>query len=147
MKRILATLVIASLAGASMAIAQDNPIEKRQKIMGTYGDAMKVVVPMVKGEKDFDAAAATEAMTKISTSIEEFVTLFPEGSETGGNTEALPIIWQEKADFESWAPKLKEDATKAAEAAAGGLDSFRTAFAEVGKDCGGCHEKFRVKKN
>lgn len=147
MKRILTTLVIVGLAGTNMAIAQDNPIEKRQKLMEMNGDAMKIVVPMVKGEKEFDAAAAAEAMTKVSTSIEEFVALFPEGTETGGNTEALPAIWENKADFESWAPKLKEDAAKAAEAAAGGLDSFRTAFAEVGKDCQGCHEDYRAKKN
>lgn len=147
MKRILTTAIIVSLAGASIAFAQDNPIEKRQKIMGTFGDAMKVVVPMVKGEKDYDAAAAAQAMTNISTTIEEFVTLFPEGSETGNNTEALPAIWEKKADFESWAPKLKEDAAKTAEAASGGLDSFRTAFAEVGKDCQGCHEDYRAKKN
>jgi len=36
---------------------------------------------------------------------------------------------------------------KAAEASVKDLDSFKATFGNIGKnDCGGCHEKYRVKK-
>jgi cytochrome c556 len=83
-------------------------------------------------------------MTTVSGSIDEFVTLFPEGSAAG--SDAKPEIWQDKPDFEALAQKTKEASAKAAEAAEGGLETFTAAFAEVGRSCGGCHEEYRVKK-
>lgn len=144
MKRMIVLLFAGCLLSAGIASAQDGPIKQRQALMKKNGDAMKVVVPMVKGEKPYDAEAAAEAMRSISGTLDEFVTLFPEGSI--GDSAAKPEIWENKADFESRATELKAVALKTADAAAGGMESFQKAFGEVGNGCKGCHEKYRVKK-
>lgn len=142
MKRIIMALVIgfASMTGA--AVAQDGPIKQRQAIMKKNGEAADTVVKMFKGESPYDAKVAAAAMTSISASADEFIKLFPEGSEKG--SYAKPEIWQKKADFEGWAAQLKADSAKAVAAAAEGMDALQPAFAEVGKSCRGCHEDYRV---
>jgi cytochrome c556 len=141
-------VIAAALTGAfgiGLAFAQSSPIKQRQDIMEANGDAMKVVTAMVKGERPYDAKAAADAMKAIHDSAPKFVTLFPEGTEKGEKTKAKPEIWKNKKDFEDWGKQLQDDTTKAQAAAAGGLDSFKTAFAAVGKTCGGCHTDYRVK--
>ena len=145
MKRIvLAMLVVCS--AATVAIAAGDPIKERQKLMKGNGDAVKAVMAMVKGEKPYDAKIAAESMKTIMNTMDKAVTLFPAGSETGGDTEAKPDIWTNKADFEAIAKTTKEAAAKAELAAAGGLDGFKTAMVDVGKGCKSCHEKYRVEK-
>ena len=57
----------------------------------------------------------------------------------------MPAIWENKADFEAKLAKFGADA-KAAEAAVKDLDSFKAQFAEVQKNCGGCHETYRKRR-
>lgn len=144
MKRIIFFCVAACLAVAGPVSAQDSPIKQRQALMKKNGDSAKTAGAMLKGEKPYDAAAAAEAMKMISGTLDEFVTLFPEGSDEG--SDAKPDIWQNKADFDAYAQETKKAANAAAEAAAGGAESFQAAFATVGQNCKGCHEKYRVVK-
>lgn len=134
------------ILGIGLAFAQGNPIKERQDIMKKNGDAMKLATDMAKGEKPFDAKAAGDAMKSIHGGIVKFVTLFPEGTETGGNTRAKPAIWKNKQDFTDWGKQLQEDTTKAQAAAASGLDAFKGAVADVGKTCSGCHDDYREPK-
>jgi cytochrome c556 len=143
MMRILPVLILALFAVGGTALAQGNAIKARQELMKKNGEASKLGLQMIKGEKPYDAAAAAEAMNSIATSMTEFVKLFPEGT-TGKDTDAKPEIWQNKADFDSWATKLKQDGAKAATAAKSGVDGFKGAFAVVGQSCQGCHEKYRI---
>ena len=71
--------------------------------------------------------------------------LFPAGSDKG-DTKALPTIWTDMAGFKA-ANKAEGDAITALQAAAGTGDLAKVgeAFGNVGKACGGCHEKFRAK--
>src|SRR3990172_7028171 len=50
--------------------------------------------------------------------------LFPDDSKTGGDTEALPAIWENKKDFEERFLKLA-DAAKAAETAISDEATFK----------------------
>lgn len=145
MKRTCLIAIAAYFAVLGTALAQDNPVKKRQELMKANGDAMKVVVPMIKGEKPYDSEAAAKAMSTVSGSIDEFVTLFPDDSKpaSGAKTYAKPEVWDDKANFDSKAGDAKEATAKAAEAASGGLDSFKTAFGAVGQSCKACHEKYR----
>lgn len=145
MKRIVIAVVVGCVALTGAALAQDGPIKQRQALMKKNGDATKVVNAMLKGEKPYDGAAAAASMKTVAGSLDEFVTLFPDGS-TSPDSVAKPEIWQNKKDFNEWASSLKDAATKAAAAAPGGMDGFKTAFAEVGKHCKGCHEKYRAEK-
>jgi cytochrome c556 len=144
MKRVVFFCVAACLAIAGPAPAQEGPIKQRQALMKKNGDAAKLASAMLKGEKPYDAAAAAEAMSVIGKDMEEFVTLFPEGSAKG--SDAKEDIWQNKADFEAYAQETKKAAAAAANAAADGKESFQVAFLTVGQNCKGCHEKYRVEK-
>jgi cytochrome c556 len=102
---------------------------------------------MVKGEIPFDAAKAAASMNTIAGMWTEFATLYPKGTETGGETTAAPKIWETFADFDAQGKKMAADAAKAATAAAGGADAFKAAFGDVTKSCKSCHDVYRVKKN
>jgi cytochrome c556 len=136
---------LTSALGIGLAFAQSNPIAERQELMKSNGKAAKLVTDMIKGEQPYDAKAAADAMKSVHDNIGTFVTLFPVGSETGAKTRALPAIWKNKKDFEDWGKQLQEDTGKAQAAAAGGVDSMKTALAEVGKTCNGCHDDYREK--
>ena len=59
---------------------------------------------------------------------------------------AKPEIWQNMDDFKARLAKFGDDA-KAASTNVKDLNSFKAAFANIGKnDCGGCHDKYRLKK-
>ncbi len=144
MKHIFAVLVVFCVAGAGLVSAQEGPVKERQALMKKNGDSTKLATQMLKGEKPYDADAAAEAMKTIAGTMDEFVTLFPEGSTEG--SEAKPTIWEDKADFDAYAQETKKASNAAAEAASGGKDSFQAAFVTVGQNCKGCHEKYRVVK-
>lgn len=130
---------------AVTALAAD-PIAERQALMKTVGKATKASAEMVQGKAPYDAAAVEAAMREISAAAEKLPTLFPAGSETGGETEASPKIWADKAGFDAKAADLAAAAKAASVAAAGGLDAFKPAFGAMAGNCKGCHEAFRISK-
>ena len=71
--------------------------------------------------------------------------MYPETAKTGGDTEALPAIWDNKSDFEGRYTKLASDA-KAASAPIKNEISFAEEFPKVASRCGGCHKLYREKK-
>lgn len=139
--------VVAGLAVAvsGLAVAQD-AIAKRKELMKGVGGATKTGSQMVKGEVPFDAKKASDAMNVIATGWAPFAKLFPAGTETGGETTAHPKIWQTFKDFDDKGIKLAKDAAAAAAAAGKGLDSFKSAFGDVTKNCKGCHDAYRIPK-
>ena len=78
MRRYFPVLTLAAALGAGGAFAQGEVIKERQNLMDQNGDDMKIVSDMLKGEKPYDAKAAGDAMGRINTSIQRFVTLFPD---------------------------------------------------------------------
>ncbi|MBN9263346.1 MAG: cytochrome c [Hyphomicrobium sp.] len=140
---VLATIAVGA-TGVSV-VAQDT-IAQRKALMKAVGGASKTGSQMAKGEVPFDAAKASEAMGTIATSWAAFAKLFPKGSETGGETTASPKIWESFKDFEDKGAKLASDATAAQKAAANGADTFKAAFGDVTKNCGGCHKPYRIQK-
>ena len=72
-------------------------------------------------------------------------TLYPENSKTGGETTAAPKIWEDQAGFKAAFVKFETESAAAATASTD-LASFRTAFGGVTKNCGSCHELYRIKK-
>src|SRR5690606_40123173 len=71
-------------------------------VTGVQTCALPILVNrMNRGQAQFDGAAATAAFEAIAAASKDYGDLFPEGSETGGQTEALPAIWENKADFDA----------------------------------------------
>ena len=145
MRHVILGATVAGVLGIGLAFADTSPIKQRQDIMKSNDEATKLVIAMLKGEKPYDGKAAGDAMKSIHNNIGTFVTLFPEGTETGEKTRALPAIWKNKKDFEDWGKQLQEDTTKAQAAAAQGEDAMKTALNDVGKTCKGCHDDYRAK--
>lgn len=142
---VFAVAVIALGIGA--AIAQQDPIAARKSLMKTNGDQAKVGAAMMKGEAPFDLDKVRKMFAAFEDAAEKMPSLFPANSKTGGDTAADPKIWQNMDDFKARFAKLDADA-KDAIAKVTDLDSFKAAFGSIGKnDCGGCHEKYRIKKS
>lgn len=144
--RIVLTALLTA-AGLATAVAQSEPPQvQRHELMEGIGDAAKVLGGMAKGEVPFNEVEAQEALTVIIDNAQVFPTLFPEGSETGHDTRALPAIWENKADFEEHAEALVAAAQDARAAADNSLDSFRGAFGKVGEACRACHTDYRAEE-
>lgn len=137
----------ALVVGTAVAVSASDPITARKAMMKNNSEAMKVVVPMIKGEAEYDPVKAALAMRILNTTAHGFTSMFPDDSQAGGETEAAPAIWEKMADFHAAGDKFAADTAAAITASAEGLDSFRAAFGEAAGNCKGCHDQFRVKKN
>ncbi len=147
----LATVVsMAALAavafGVTASLAAEDPILARQALMKDNGKHAKMGVQMIKGEAPFDLAKAKAIFVTFETAAAKMPGLFPPDSKSGHDTTVSPKIWENMADVKARFEKLGADA-KAAEASVKDLAGFKTAFSAIGKDCGGCHKEYRIKKN
>jgi cytochrome c556 len=140
-------LAVAAIAiGITAVAAQSDPIATRKAAMKEVGAQTKTGGGMAKGEAPYDQGKAQTIFATYVDAAAKMPGLFPESSKTGGETAALPAIWTNMADFKGKFEKFGADA-KAAQASVKDLDSFKTAFGGVTKNCGGCHENYRAKKN
>lgn len=142
-KLLLATAAIMALTG----IANADVIAERKEIMKNMGKSIGAMAPMMKGEQEFDAAIVMNALKALQDNAEKFDpdTLFPAGTETGGETEALITIWEQNDDFKAKANKFREDTAAAVAANPQNIDELRPVFQQVASNCGACHETFRLK--
>jgi cytochrome c556 len=136
----------AVMIGLSASLAAAGPIEDRQAAMKQNGKMMGVLVPMLKGEKPYDAAVVKEAAATMAEDFKKAAASFPEGSDKGPpETYAKPEIWSDPEGFKA----AFEKAVAAVDTLAMSTDeaSFKAALPAVGSSCGGCHEKFRRPKD
>jgi cytochrome c556 len=145
---IRSVFAVAAIAlGVSVAVAQQDPIAARKSLMKANGDQARIGAAMAKGDAPFDLEKAKKIFTTFEDAATKMPALFPDNSKTGGETAADPKIWESMDDFKARFAKFGTDA-KDAEDKVTDLDSFKAAFGNIGKnDCGGCHEKYRVKKS
>ncbi len=134
----------ALIAVTTVVVAQSDPIATRRNMMKGVGGAARIGGQMAKAEIPFELAKAQEVLKTFGSAAETYHTYFPEGSKTGGDTTASPKIWESQADFrarfDEWGKEIKvaADGTK-------DLATFRTAFGNVTKACGSCHNSYRIK--
>ena len=145
-------LAVAAVAlGVTAVGAQSDPIAARKALMKANGDQAKIGAAMAKGEAPFDLAKARKIFATFENTAVKAPALFPENSIDEATADdpysASPDIWKNMDDFKARLAKFGSD-SKAADANVKDLDSFKAAFGEIGKnDCGGCHEKYRLKKS
>ena len=145
-----AMLVVVAMSISGFAYAHagaDGVVKDRMDMMGEIARAMKTIGQMIKGEVSYDAEAAKAAANEIYGHMSHMTEMFPEGS-TEKPSEALPAIWENWDEFVALSDKLKIDAKQLAEIAGSSTsaDGIKAQFGLVGKSCGSCHEKFRLKK-
>jgi cytochrome c556 len=136
-------LGVAVLAfGATALVAQTDPIAARKALMKTNGDQNRIATEMLEGKRPFNLDEAKKVFVVFAEAGEKAPALFPDNSKTGGDTAALPPIWENKADFNAKLAKFASE-SKAAGDATKDLDTFKIQITEVRKNCGGCHQIYR----
>jgi cytochrome c556 len=135
-------LILALAFTATAAFAQGNVIEQRKGQFKEMGGAAKAIGEMLKGEKPFDKAVSAAAFATIAKVSGTVPTLFPAGSYTG-DTTASPKIADEKAKFEAMFVELGKSSMMLASADEA---AFKAGAGGLLKQCGTCHETYRIKK-
>jgi cytochrome c556 len=146
MSRILVLATLAVLITAGPVFANSDPIAARQQLMEDTRDAAKVIGGMLKGEQPFDAEAALQAFEVWKTTAQKAGGLFPEGSESGHDTEAKATIWTDRAGFESELGNFASRVDAALAANPDSLEALKGAAGPVFQACKSCHEGYRVEK-
>ena len=143
---VCAAVALVAVGSATVAVrADDGAIDARQKLMKGNGAAAKLGSDMGKGTVPFDLDKAKGLFDVFADTAAKAPDLFPKGSETGGDTTASPKIWTDTAAFNAEFVKFGKDAADG-KASVKDLDTFKAAFGAIAKDCGSCHDGWRVKK-
>jgi cytochrome c556 len=136
---------VVAIVGATTVIAQTDPIAARKVAMKNVGAATGAGAKMAKGETAFSLDEAKKTFQVYIDVAKVMPSLYPDNSKTGGDTSAAPKVWEDSAGFKAAFVKWGTES----EQALGGvkdLATFQAAFGNVTKNCGSCHETFRVKR-
>ena len=148
MKRVL-VVVGTLLLGAGAVVAQQDQVKETQTMMKGNGKNAGALSAMVKGEKPYDQATVDAAMAQFEDTIKKFPTLFPasiKGLKAEGDYSASSKIWEDKAGFDEHIASFAKAVTDA-KGKITDLDTLKATLPVIGKQCGGCHETYRVKNS
>jgi len=135
------------LLGISAVVAQQDALKHAQTFMKGNGKNAGALAAMVKGEKPYDQATVDTALAQFADTAKNLPTLFPEsvkGLKAEGDYSTSPKIWEDKAGFSEHIASFGKVVTEA-KTQIKDLDSLKTTLPVIGKQCGACHETFRVK--
>ncbi len=146
---IMRTVVVVGtlLLGVGAVVAQQDAVKVAQDQMKGNGKNAGALAAMVKGEKPYDQATVNAALAQFEETVKKLPTLFPEsmkGLKAEGDYSASPKIWEDKAGFSEHIASFGKAVTDA-KASVKDLDALKVALPAIGKQCGGCHETFRIK--
>jgi cytochrome c556 len=141
MRRMIAVAALLAV-GATAVYAQNAAgIAARKAAFKEIGGATGAVSKIIKGESPFDAAVVATSLKTIETKSIELKGLFGDDTKVG-ETKALPVAFEKKADVLARFDKMASDA-KAAAAAIKDDATLKAEFPKVGANCGGCHKEYR----
>ena len=135
------------LLGVGAVVAQQDLVKVAQTQMKGNGKNAGALAAMVKGEKPYDQATVDAAMAQFEETAKKLPTLFPDsikGLKADGDYSSSAKVWEDKAGFDEHAASFGK-AVADAKASVKDLDALKVALPVIGKQCGGCHETFRVK--
>jgi cytochrome c556 len=143
MKILLAVSALALTVSTSFA----DPLADRKALMKSLGGGLGAMAPIARGEQPYDADKVATALASLSETAGKLdvAALFPAGSGTG-DTDALPAIWDNVADFTARMDKLKADIAEVAASVPADQAGVGAALGKLGANCGSCHEVYRAKK-
>jgi len=141
-------VVGALLLGVGAVAAQQDVVKEAQTIMKANGRNLGGVLgAMAKGDKPYDQAAVDAALAQLDDTAKKLPTLFPDstkGLKPEGDYSASPKIWEDKAGFDAKIASFAKVVTEA-KAKIKDLDSLKATVGGIGKECGSCHETYRLK--
>jgi cytochrome c556 len=148
---VMRTVVVVGtlLLGVGAVVAQMDQVKQTQTVMKGNGKNAGALAAMVKGEKPYDQATVDAAMAQFEDTIKKFPTLFPDsikGMKPEGDYYASPKVWEDKAGFQEQIASFSKVVSDA-HGKIRDLDTLKAALPVIGKQCGGCHETYRVKNS
>jgi cytochrome c556 len=143
----LSLAIIAAFAGAAVATAAVKPetaIHYRQSVYTMIGWNFGPLAQMVKGKSAWDAAEFSRHAERIAFLTPQLLEGFPQGSDSGADTEAKPEIWNSMDDFKSKMDDLVKQSRLLADVAKGGDEAkMKEQFKHTASACKACHDKYR----
>ncbi len=134
--------------GAALAQMPSDPeaaVEYRQDQMKVFGAMMRATAALVRNEGGTVEQVQTTSAAAAGIAP-DILSWFPEGTGVGvSDSEALAVIWDDRAGFETTANNAT-DAIVALAAAAetGEVRAIAQALGTAGRTCGACHEVYRA---
>jgi cytochrome c556 len=118
-------------------------VKERMDMMKVMDKQMRSMTAMMKGKVTFNADKISEHAESIRLASPQLPALFPVGS-LHKPTEALPVIWEQWAQFSALTEKMeKEAAALQALTDRGDQEQMSLQFAKLEKTCNVCHTDFR----
>lgn len=147
LKPVALTIALSFVAfGASVGTTYADPVKDRIAAMKSVGKSMGALAGMFKGKTDFSGSVAESNANNILAQLAKAEGMFAGGKEMQGS-RAKATIW---SDANGFAAAMVAGKTAAKAVATTGASSdeaaFKTAFAQLGKGCGGCHKVYRLPK-
>ena len=105
-----------------------------------YQNAKKISILLKSGKID----EAKPLMEKISKNYTKLLDYFPDNTQEGFKTEALPSIWENKKEFNDLMKKASDDMIKLAAAIDTAEDLRAIQKKLMWSNCSSCHSKFRA---
>jgi len=145
------TVVIAGtlLLGVGAVMAQGDQVKQTQTVMKGNGKNAGALAAMIKGEKPYDQATVDAALVQFNDTAKKLPTLFPaslKGAKFDGDYSPTDKVWDDKAGFDehiaSFAKTVSDAKGKITD-----LDTLKAELPVIGRQCGGCHETYRIKKS
>ncbi len=136
----LSLLAILLVTEANAELSVEEIIKSRKALFSkNYSTAKRVQSFSSKG----DFQKAINLMNEMSENYEVLLELFPDNSKEGFKTEALPIIWEEKDQFNSLMKKASKDMITLS-LLIEDTDDVRGSIKQLmWSNCKACHSKYR----
>ena len=139
------TLFILTLITFALPVNSDMSVEeiikgRKALFSKNYSTAKKVQALASKG--DFEKAKTL--MIEMSKNYEILLEYIPENTKEGFKTEALPIIWEQKDEFNNLMTKSSTDMIKLTKVIEDSDDIRGTLTQLMWSNCKACHSKFRA---
>ena len=113
--------------------------ERKALFSSNYKTAKRV--QSLSSNGDFDKAK--ELMTEMSKNYKILLNLFPENSKEGFKTGSLPIIWEDKENFNALMQKSSDDMITLTSLIETTDDIRGTIGKLMWSNCKACHSKYR----
>ncbi|MDC1033034.1 cytochrome c [Candidatus Pelagibacter sp.] len=126
---------------ANSELSVEETIKGRKALFSkNYSTAKKVQTFSSKG--DFNKAK--QLMLEMSENYKSLIEYFPENTKEGFKTEALPIIWEDKENFNNLMNKASSDMIELIKVIEDSDDIRGTLTKLMWSNCKACHNKYRA---
>tara|TARA_Y100001970_G_scaffold105406_1_gene132044 strand:- start:1400 stop:1867 length:468 start_codon:yes stop_codon:yes gene_type:complete len=138
---LFSVLSVLFVSSSNAQLTVEDIIKGRQALLSkNYSTAKRVQAFSSKG--DFEKAK--KLIIEMSENYKVLLDLFPEDTQDGFGTEALPIIWEEKEKFDFLMKKASDDMIQLTSLIEETDDIRGTLKQLMWSNCKACHSKYRM---